>query len=124
MPLVTGLIGKLPDNVNNLISKFVGYQRKPIIQLKGIVDEIKQDIVVNEGGDIQRLSIRVHLNQCKHAIRRKYGCIITDMLKELNDPNITSEKVKLLRLRFDRLTERYKTNLEERSDAARLLLVT
>ena len=46
------------------------------------------------------------------------------MLKELNDPNITGEKVKLLRLKFERLTEHYKRNIEERSNAARLLLVT
>ena len=98
MPLITGLINILPDNVNNLISKFVGYQRRPMIQLLNIVDEIKQDIVVNEGSDIQRISIRVHLNRCKRAIRKRYGCIIKNMLNELNDPNLTNERIGILDL--------------------------
>ena len=28
VPLIVGLVGKVPDNINNLISKFVGYQSK------------------------------------------------------------------------------------------------
>jgi hypothetical protein len=116
MPLVVSLIGKLPDNVNNLISKFVGYQSKPVVQLINIVDEIKQDIVVNENSDIQRISIRIHLNHCKYEMRKRYGCVIKNMLNELNDPNITNEKVRLLRLRFERMTERYRANFIEMSN--------
>jgi hypothetical protein len=34
VPLVVGLVGKLPDGINNLISKFVGLQSKAVKELK------------------------------------------------------------------------------------------
>ena len=36
-PLVVGLVDKLPDSVNNIISNFIGYQSKPAKQLTGII---------------------------------------------------------------------------------------
>ena len=41
-PLIVGLAGVLPDSINNLVSKFVGYQSKPAKQLNGIIEEIKK----------------------------------------------------------------------------------
>ena len=38
-PLVVGLVGKLPDSVNNIISKFIGYQSKPAKQLIRIIEK-------------------------------------------------------------------------------------
>ena len=34
LPLVVGLICRLPDSVNNLISKFVGFQSKPVKEIQ------------------------------------------------------------------------------------------
>ena len=38
-PLVVGLVGKIPDSINNLVSKFVGYKSKPTRQLTEIIEK-------------------------------------------------------------------------------------
>ena len=43
-PLVVGLVSKIPDSVNNLISKFVGYKSKPARQLTRIIEQMKPEI--------------------------------------------------------------------------------
>jgi hypothetical protein len=40
MPLIVGLAGALPDGVNNLISKFVGYQSKAVTAMKQVINEV------------------------------------------------------------------------------------
>ena len=40
-PLSVGLAGALPDGINNLISKFVGYQSKPAKELNETFEGIK-----------------------------------------------------------------------------------
>ena len=38
VPLVVGLIGKLPSGINNLIAKFIGFQSKPATELKSLIE--------------------------------------------------------------------------------------
>ena len=46
-PIIVGLIGKVNDNVNNLISKFVGYQSKAVKEMMLIKKEIWQPNKLN-----------------------------------------------------------------------------
>ena len=108
-PLVVGLVSKIPDSVNNLISKFVGYQSKPARQLTKIIEKMKPEIVkCMKGSDINRLCIKVHINHMRENARIRNGSIHSSFMDELRDRNITKEKTEILRLRFFRLPERYK----------------
>jgi len=39
-PLIVGLAGVLPDSINNLVSKFVGYQSKAVKAMSLIINEV------------------------------------------------------------------------------------
>ena len=109
LPLVVGLVGKMPDSVNNLISKFVGYQSKPARQLTKIIEKMRPEIgKCMKGSDINRFCIKVHINHMRENARIRNGSIHSSFMDELRDRNITKEKTEILKLRFLRLTERYK----------------
>jgi hypothetical protein len=114
MPLIVGLAGVLPDGINNLISKFVGYQSKPAKQLTGIIEEIKGEIgECREGSDIPRICVRVHINQISCDARKRYGSIYSCFINQLKEKNITKEKLDILKLRLLRFDERRQNFIRE-----------
>ena len=110
LPLIVGLAGVLPDGINNLISKFVGYQNKPVKQLIGIIEEIKMEIgECREGSDISGICVTVHVRHNGFNAGKRLGFIDNCFINELKDKKITQEKIEILRLRFFRMTERHKS---------------
>ena len=106
-PLIVGLTGVLPDSINNLVSKFVGYQSKPAKQLNGIIEEIKGEIgECREGSDIPRICVRLHINQIKRDARKRHGHIETWFINQLKEKNITKDKLDILKLRLLRMDEK------------------
>ena len=78
-----------------MISKFVGYQNKPIKELNAILGEIKDDIgECRAGSDIPKLCIRIHINNNCLEARARNGSIHGWFINELKDLNITKEKLK------------------------------
>ena len=112
IPLIVGLAGFLPDDINNLISKFAGYQSKSSKKLTEVIEELNRKEFYDYNGDVDTLQICVGIQIRWYGIQTnlidRHGYISGFFINELKDKNITKEKLNILKLRFLRMTEKHK----------------
>ena len=121
-PLVVGLLGIVPNSINNLISKFVGYQSKVARDLKETIESIKQKEFnkCDEYDDINARCLQLHVFRygyrinlpCNHG--HMENCFYNEFRDEFWAKNCSTEKIEILKIRFARMNERCQRSVLEK----------